>query len=392
MAEVKNNIALKHFEEGGKLPNLAIEFPTTRNEYWKYTRLGVLKNRTYFTSNEAQLNFADIETYVNPNDYQVVFIENGKLRTDLSDTNGIELVDQLPEPKMADYFVLLNHLFSETKLKLTVNKNTVLEKPLLIVNSVSTDLAIANTNIGIELKSGSKATVLVLDISTGSNGFLNSYNSISVANNAALELIHLQDHQKGNQIHNLNATVRKHGSFKNVNVGLSGNLLRNNLNVYLNNVEGFAALNGALLPSGNAHFDTHTFIDHKKPHCNSSELYRGVLQDTATGVFNGKVLVRPDAQKTNAFQANNNLLLSDKATINSKPELEIYADDVKCSHGSTTGQLDEAAVFYLQSRGVRKEEAVKLLVKGFVKDVLEPISNERLRENIEKLMEYSLDD
>ena len=134
------------------------------------------------------------------------------------------------------------------------------------------------------------------------------------------------------------------------------------------------------------HVDNHTLVDHKKPHCVSNELYKGIMNDQSTGVFNGKVFVRPDAQKTNAFQSNKNILLTDDATINSKPELEIYADDVKCSHGSTTGQLDDEAVFYLRSRGITKENAINLLLYAFASDVLENIKIAPLKIKIEEFL------
>lgn len=141
----------------------------------------------------------------------------------------------------------------------------------------------------------------------------------------------------------------------------------------------FARLNGLMWLEDDQHVDNNTFVDHAVPHCDSSELYKSVLDHKSTGVFNGKVIVRPDAQKTNAFQQNSNLLLSENAQINSKPELEIYADDVKCSHGSTTGQIDEEAIFYLQSRAIGKVEAQKMLIGAFVAEVVDELENEAIK-------------
>ncbi len=166
-------------------------------------------------------------------------------------------------------------------------------------------------------------------------------------------------------------------------VTLNGMLVRNNLTVRVNGENATSNLNGVYLLKGKQHVDNHTVVDHKVSHCNSNELYKGVIDEDATAVFNGKVYVRQNAQKINAFQSNGNILLSDNASINSKPELEIYADDVKCSHGSTTGQLDEEAVFYLRSRGISEAAAKKLLVIAFVEDVLTNIENERVHEFIE---------
>jgi Fe-S cluster assembly protein SufD len=146
-------------------------------------------------------------------------------------------------------------------------------------------------------------------------------------------------------------------------------------------------LNGAYLLKENQHVDNHTVVDHLAPHCNSNELYKGVIDDKATAVFNGKVFVRKDAQKINAFQSNGNVLLSDNASVNSKPELEIYADDVKCSHGSTTGQLDEEAVFYLRARGLSEKSARHLMVSAFIGDVLEKIESEEVLAFTQKILQ-----
>lgn len=168
-------------------------------------------------------------------------------------------------------------------------------------------------------------------------------------------------------------------------------MVRNNLNIEVDASNCETNLNGLYLGKNKDHIDNHTVVDHKKPHCNSNEIYRGILDDESTGVFNGKVFVRPNAQKTNAFQKNNNILLTDNATVNSKPELEIYADDVKCSHGSTTGQIDEEAIFYLQSRGISKKGALKLMINAFAKDALERISIEPLQAYIDDKVEQELE-
>jgi len=138
-------------------------------------------------------------------------------------------------------------------------------------------------------------------------------------------------------------------------------------------------LYGAYMPHNKEHVDNHTIVDHLRPHCESNELYKGVIYDKASGVFNGKVFVRQAAQQTNAFQQNANILMTDDATMNSKPELEIYADDVKCSHGSTTGQFDEEALFYLMQRGISEDQARRMLVKAFISEVIEKITIPELR-------------
>jgi Fe-S cluster assembly protein SufD len=171
---------------------------------------------------------------------------------------------------------------------------------------------------------------------------------------------------------------------------LSGLWTRNNTTIRLDGEHNECNLNGFYIPNQREHIDNHTIIDHEQPNCQSNELYRGVLLDKSTGVFNGKVFVRQDAQKTNAFQSNGNIVVSDAATMNSKPELEIYADDVKCSHGSTTGQLDDEAMFYLQARGLSKDSARKLLINAFAEDVLEKLVNPELREIVEETVNLKL--
>ncbi len=167
---------------------------------------------------------------------------------------------------------------------------------------------------------------------------------------------------------------------------LSGAVLRNNLNIALGAENCESHLFGLYLPKNNQLVDNHTLVDHRMPHCYSNELYKGIMSDSSTGVFNGKIYVRQDAQKTNAFQSNKNILLSDDATINTKPQLEIYADDVKCSHGTSTGKIDEEAMFYLRARGIGEESAKKLLMQAFADEVLDMIKIPALKEHIHSLV------
>ena len=167
-------------------------------------------------------------------------------------------------------------------------------------------------------------------------------------------------------------------------ITLTGDVVRNNLTVVPDGEFCETHLYGLSLPIGDTHVDNHTLVDHAKPNCMSNELYKTVLDDSSSGVFNGKVFVRRDAQKTNAFQENKSILLTEKATMNAKPELEIYADDVKCSHGATTGQLDPEALFYLRSRGIPERQARGMLLHAFARDVIDQIKIEPLRELLDR--------
>jgi Fe-S cluster assembly protein SufD len=169
-------------------------------------------------------------------------------------------------------------------------------------------------------------------------------------------------------------------------ISLNGGTIRNNTNIIMEAEGNEAHMYGLYLLRGNTHVDNHTLVDNKMPNCFSNELYKGVIDDSATGVFSGKIFVRPDAQKTNAYQSNNNILLSDNASVNSKPQLEIYADDVKCSHGCTVGRLDEEALFYLQTRGISKEHAQAMLLQAYASSIVEQIRIEPLREFAEQLI------
>ena len=163
-------------------------------------------------------------------------------------------------------------------------------------------------------------------------------------------------------------------------------MVRNNLNIKLEAEGCKAYMNGLYLLSGNTHADNHTVVDHKEPNAYSSELYKGIMDDKSTGVFNGKIFVRQNAQKTNAFQSNKNILLTNDATVNTKPQLEIWADDVKCSHGCTTGQIDQDALFYLQARGIRKDKAMAILLQAFASDVLENLENKAIKDYVKAII------
>jgi len=219
------------------------------------------------------------------------------------------------------------------------------------------------------------------------NCFVNVKTFISIEDGAHLSMTKVQTECNQNyHIASENVNQAQNSNFTINTITLGGELVRNNLNISVNGQNCETNLNSAYILKDNQHVDNHTLVDHRVPNCVSNELYKGVIDGKATAVFNGKVFVRKDAQKINAFQSNGNVLLSDSASVNSKPELEIYADDVKCSHGSTTGQLDEKAVFYLRSRGLSEKQAREMLVQAFVGDVLEQL-DEPIRDFVNQVLE-----
>jgi Fe-S cluster assembly protein SufD len=215
--------------------------------------------------------------------------------------------------------------------------------------------------------------------------FVNSVTEAVVYENAILNY-YLIEREGDNSYHVATTQVNQvEKSFVNCYaVSLSGAMVRNNLNLVLDAEHCESNMYGIYLLNGKTHVDNHTVVDHRKPNSVSNELYKGIMDDNSTGVFNGKIFVRQYAQKTNAFQSNKNIVMSNNASINTKPQLEIWADDVKCSHGCTTGQLNAEQIFYLQSRGISEQRAKAILLYAFVNDIVSKISLENIRENIQK--------
>lgn len=369
------------------------DFPTTRQEAWKYTRVGRI------ASIQAQKNKGIISTLpsefnIDENALTVVF-ENGNLITDLSTMafpEGLSIkplsgcsVEELnmigKNVKLeAEPFNALNTLFMNDGLFIRVSDKAQIDPTIQIVHITTGNASVSNVRQYIHGGKFSKASVVQGYFSLQSEGSLtNVITEVEVEDNAHLTIDKLQYETEGNfQVATEQVSQAKDSNFTINTLTLNGTLVRNNLNIEVNGVNCETNLNGAYLLKENQHVDNHTVVDHKAPYCESNELYKGVIDDKATAVFNGKVFVRKDSQKINAFQSNGNVLLSDNATVNSKPELEIYADDVKCSHGSTTGQLDEEAVFYLRARGISERSARHLMVSAFIGDVLEKIENEKV--------------
>jgi Fe-S cluster assembly protein SufD len=219
------------------------------------------------------------------------------------------------------------------------------------------------------------------------DSFTNEVVEIVVKDNAILEYYKIQN-DRANGSHVGTTHIRQIGKSyaHTVIVSLDGGMIRNNTNIVMEAAGNEAHMYGLYLLKGNSHVDNHTLVDNRMPNCFSNELYKGVMDERSTGVFSGKIFVRPDAQKTNAYQTNNNILLSDNATVNTKPQLEIFADDVKCSHGCTVGRLDEEALFYLRARGISKEHAQAMLLKAFAESIIEQIKIEPLKDYAEQLI------
>ncbi len=375
-----------------------LEFPSTKDEYWKYTRIGKISGQIFSQKSESAERI-NLNEYIVANDYLVV--ENGIVREDISQFKKLNFdvemysADQIVKNPIfnqnidsENIFHQINASFFDKVISLKFEDKKINEGPLQIIYVGSGENTISNTRLLIEAGKFSENEIIETFVSIeGENCFTNHITEVYLRENSKLSIHKVQyegetcSHMSTEQVYQ-----EQNSNFKINTITLSGLLVRNNINILVDGQNCETAMNGAIISKGKQHVDNHTFVDHLVSNCESNENYKYVLDGNSTGVFNGRVVVEKDAQIINAFQNNGNILLSDTATINSKPELEIYADDVKCSHGSTTGQLDEDALFYLQSRGIDLEKAKKLLVSAFINEIIEEFVNQNLIELISGLL------
>jgi len=381
-------------------------FPTTKTEAWKYTRTTRISNGT-FQLVKPEINSVSDYLIKGLHGNVLVFV-NGFYQAELSiikDTKGL-LVSPLTKTSQewinaysnqqvqleGEVFNALNTAFTTDGVSIEIAKNAIIEEPIQLIY-VTTGTAVLSSvrNILVANENSDATIVMGYYGEQADSNFTNVVTEIKVKQNASLS-IHKIQHENNTNFHINTETVSqdRDSRFSLSTSTFSGAIVRNNVYVHVDGENAETNLYGLYLTDEKQLVDNHTVIDHKVPNCNSNELYKGVLDGQSVGVFNGKVFVREQAQKINAFQSNGNVLLSDNASMNSKPELEIYADDVKCSHGSTTGQIDEEAIFYLRARGISEKSAKSLMINGFVGEVVEQISNEIIREHITKLMAKKL--
>ena len=294
----------------------------------------------------------------------------------------------------ADSFAAMNSSFWQEGLFIHVPAGTTVQKPIFIlhVNDANQAQVIAHTRLLTIIDSGSKISIIEKFNTIGENASLHTFTEeIVVKDNAGLEYCKIQnDFGKAYQIINTNIHQADSSRVDTFTLNLNGQIVRNNFTITIAGKKCESHFNGLYMLQANALADNHTVVDHQKPNSFSNEMYKGVLDGNSKGVFNGKIFVRPHAQKTNAFQSNRNIALSPSAAINTKPQLEIWADDVKCSHGCTIGQLDEEALFYLQSRGIDKATAQGMMLYAFTAETLNTISEETLKSYIDSLISERL--
>lgn len=398
----KRNAAFKIFEKEG--------FPSTKREEWKNTNLNRLL-KDDFKIQVLDPSFQKISVDIEGLDTCRIVLINGQLEPELSHgiPEGVTFLNTkelLNDPAFVakigtiaddetDALLALNTAFFTNCYLVHVAENAVIEKPLHVTHIYTQhpEAAFVSYRMLVVAEKVSEATVIETFHSYTDNPVFVSYVSEQQIAESAVYHTHVINAlgENVNFVHHREVIQATRSVLNNSNIILgSAAFTRNDLNFRLQGSGTETNLLGTYIVNGNQHVDNHTIVDHQMPHCNSSELYRGILFDKGHAVFNGKIFVRPDAQKTNAFQQNNNMLLSDRAVVDSRPQLEIFADDVKCSHGSTVGQMNEEALFYLKSRGISEETAHRLLIEAFTYDVHSQINIEELRQYIATLLNMKL--
>ncbi|REE27901.1 iron-regulated ABC transporter permease protein SufD [Winogradskyella pacifica] len=399
--------AIKTFEAEG--------FPSKRQEDWKYTSLNSILKHDYsvFPKHDNDIEFKDVKKYFihDIDAYKIIFID-GKYASHLSQTthDGLDVClmsAALTKPKykviIDNYFnkiakkdglSSLNTAFSMEGAYINIPKNKVVDKPIQIIHfSTGNEAAVMlqPRNL-IVVNENSHVQIIERHQSLTDNPVLtNSVTEIFANKRAIVDYYKIQnDRQTASLIDNTFINQKQESLAKVHTFSFGGKLIRNNLEFYQNGERIDSTMKGITIIGDKQHVDHNTLVHHIEPNCESHQDYKGIFDDSSTGVFNGKVVVEKLAQKTNAFQANNNILISDKASINTKPQLEIFADDVKCSHGCTIGQLDESAMFYLRSRGIPEKEARALLMFAFSNNVLDSVKIPEIKNRITKIIANKL--
>jgi len=404
-------------------------FPTTQHEEWRYTSVAPIVKVPFMTAGDEPDGLTkdslSIHTLGQAACAQLVFV-NGRYSPALSSTGSLpdgvkagslatafNRDSALVEPHLARHasyqdhpFVALNTAFLQDGAFVSIPKGKVVERPIHLL-FVSTRPASTGLSAGFDsaqdrrgkaivshprnlILAGDDSQTMIVESYIGLNNalyFTNVVTEIVAGENAVVAHYKLQrESEEAFHISTFQASLNHSSNFSSHSIDLGGALVRNDVNAVLDGKGIECTLDGLYMVAGRQHVDNHTRIDHVKPHCSSRELYKGVLGGKSKGVFNGKIYVHKDAQKTDAKQTNKNLLLSEDAVINTKPQLEIYADDVKCTHGTTIGQLDQEAIFYLRSRGIDLEAARGLLTYAFASEMIGRIKVEPVRAQLEHLL------
>lgn len=402
------NGKLSVFRQKGLEKFSQLGFPTTKNEDWKYSNINRLIQPKYDIASQIAVSDEEINSFFGEDEYRIVYIDGylSKIHSSLGEHNGLTIttleealanqrfessieallnktIDETDNP-----FVALNLGFVREGIFVHAQANSIVSKKLRIVhlNKQSNGSILSSP---VQMFFGeANANISVYETFVSNQGepsLTLGMNLVQLKNQARMTYYKVQElGLEEYLVHNMVTEQDRDSVFTAFTADLGGKLVRNNLSAIHKSSNVETNFYGLFLGTGSQHIDNQTFVDHAQPHCVSNEWYKGILTDRARGVFNGKIMVRPDAQKINAFQQNNALILSENARMDSKPQLEIFADDVRCSHGATIGQLDENAIFYLRSRGLSKQDAYRVLQLAFVQEVTNTLDDLEFRAMIEE--------
>jgi Fe-S cluster assembly protein SufD len=409
-----NGGSLKPFHQVRKdaIANFSnLNFPTTHDEDWRFTNIAPLLKHNFKPADKTKLKQKQIKNFLfkRISSNMIVFV-NGHFAPELSKLkslpdgitvgsiadeikNGSSIIDEYLS-KYANYktqiFTALSTAFTQDGAFIHVHDNKVIEEPIniLFITVAGEEKILSQPRNLFVAGKNSQVTIIERYVSLDEGiYFTNVVSEIVTGENSSINHIKIQEESsKAFHVSRTEIDQEKNSNFVSYSISLGGEISRYDVNSKFNDEGGECSLNGLYLLTGSQLYDTHSLIDHAKPHCTSHEHYKGILDDTSRGVFNGKVIVRKDAQKTNAFQKNNNIILSDGALVNTKPQLEIFADDVKCSHGATVGQFDQDSLFYLKTRGIGEEKARDILIHAFASDVIKSIKVEPVKDYLEEIL------
>lgn len=391
--------------------------PAIKHEEWKYTRIKNVFNDKMIINNAGMLDAAAVKQYFLTGQLAknaIVFV-NGVYNAALSsiseaeDTLVVKSLSVASGDEDAEFVKTnlghsqryhqdginaLNAAFAAGGVYIKVKKGKKVEHPVVIYHIADATVGFIFSQPRILVNVEQAAEVVLLETYTkigNDDSLTNEVIEICAAQDAIVNYIKIQNEGKGAN-HAGTTHIRQLAKCVThaVTLTLSGNIVRNNLNMVMEAANSESHMYGLYLLNGETLADNHTIVDNQQPNCLSNELYKGIMDEKSTGVFNGKIFVRQDAQKTNAYQSNKNILISENASANTKPQLEIFADDVKCSHGCTIGKLDQDAMFYLKARGISEQKARALLLHAFAIDILDQIKDEEIRNYADKLISERL--
>jgi Fe-S cluster assembly protein SufD len=383
-------------------------FPSTRDEEWRFTNVGPIAAEVFVRAPQLALDRASIAPFLFDGVGAQIVLVNGRVSKTLSSFAGLPAgvtIETLADPHRAPIaghadlvpsgpFVNLNDAFYEDVVEIRVKANAIVTEPIHVLALTVAHDHRALVLPRLSLHVGEAAQVSLVESYAGIGGattLTSAVTTVHLEPGAVVDHVKVQ-RETDNAFHmaTMTAVLSRASTFTSHALTFGGRIARNDIVALLDGEGAECTLNGLYVATGDSVVDTHTTIDHAKAHCPSHEVYKGILAGRSRAVFNGKILVRQDAQKTNAKQTNRALLLTDDAQVNTKPQLEIFADDVKCTHGAAIGQLDEDAMFYLRARGIDDESAKIMLIHAFAGDVLDNIRTESVRETAMKLVEHRL--